>query len=194
MIPAGLRSRYEEPWRHYHTVAHIEAMERHLDAAIEDGVAVHDPVSCRAFIWWHDAIYEPEAAHGRNETRSAELCRAEMATGHDPAVIERTVAMIEATARHVPPPPEIAPDAPLMLDIDLSILGATPDAYRAYADAIGREYAHVATAAYCTARARILRGFLDRPALYLNDWARDRWEAAARANLAAEIVALTAAD
>lgn len=191
VIPPALRSRYAEPWRHYHTIAHIDAMERHLDDARVDGVTVHDPAACRAFIWWHDAIYEPEAPPGRNEARSAELCRTEMAAvGDDPARIDRTVAMIEATARHVAPLPDIAPDAPLMLDIDLSILGASRDAYRAFAEAIRREYAHVADADYRAGRARILQGFLDRAPIYLTAWARERWEEAARANLAWEIATL----
>jgi len=194
-IPPALRSRYGEPWRHYHTLAHIEAMERHLRDALDAGVAIGDLPACRAFIWWHDAIYEPEASSGHNELRSAELCRAEMdAIGCDMATIERTAAMIEATARHVPPDPTIAPDAPLMLDIDLSVLGASADTYDRYAHAIRREYRHVADQTYREARARILRGFLDRPALYLTNWARARWEEQARANLAREIAALTGSD
>lgn len=166
-------------------------MEGHLRDAVAAGVAVHDLAACRAFIWWHDAIYEPEASPGHNETRSAELCRADMITsGYPAATIERTVTMIEATARHTPPDPATAPDAALMLDIDLSILGALPEIYENYAHAIRCEYRHVAHETYRPARARILRGFLDRPALYLTDWARDRWEAMARANLTSEIAAL----
>jgi predicted metal-dependent HD superfamily phosphohydrolase len=184
VIPQALRSRYAEPWRHYHTIAHIDAMEGHLRDAIAAGVDVHDLPACRSFIWWHDAIYEPEAPHGSNETRSAELCRSEMAaTGEDPKVIAQAVAMIEATARHVPPARDVAPDAPLMLDIDLSVLGAPRGSYRDYAEAIRREYAHVADAPYREGRANILQGFLARPDIYLTDWARNRWDAAARAIL-----------
>ena len=192
-IPAALRSRYEEPWRHYHVMAHIDAMERHLRDALAAGIIVHDPSACQAFIWWHDAIYEPEASPGHNEMRSAELCAAEMAvSGYDTATIQRAVAMIEATACHTPPDTSAAPDAPLMLDIDLSVLGASPTAYQQYAQAIRREYAHVAEGPYSEGRARILRGFLDRTTLYLTDWARQRWDAAARTNLAWEVALLIA--
>jgi predicted metal-dependent HD superfamily phosphohydrolase len=195
VIPQSLRSRYDEPWRHYHSMAHIEAMEGHLREALAAGVIVSDPTACRAFIWWHDAIYEPEASPGHNELRSAELCRAEMsALGYDTAAIRRAVAMIEATARHTPPAAATAPDAALMLDIDLSILGVAPNAYRHYAQAIRREYAHVPEHAYRAGRARILQGFLARPALYLTDWARNRWERSARSNLAGEIAELSAGD
>ena len=192
-IPPALRSRYDEPWRHYHTMAHVDAMERHLRDALAAGETVHDLPACQAFIWWHDAIYEPEASPGHNERRSAELCRAEMsASGYEAATIARVVAMIEATARHVLPEAATAPDAPLMLDIDLSILGASPAAYERYAQAIRREYAHVAEGPYREGRARILRSFLARPALYLTDWARGRWDGPARTNLAWEVAVLTA--
>ena len=194
-IPQALRSRYDEPWRHYHTMAHIDAMEGHLRDALAAGVTVHDLPACQAFIWWHDAIYEPEASPGHNELRSAELCAAEMAaSGYEPAAIQRAVAMIEATARHTAPEAATAPDAPLMLDIDLSILGASPSAYEHYAHAIRREYAHVAEQAYREGRARILQSFLARPALYLTTWARGRWDGSARTNLVWEITVLTAAS
>jgi predicted metal-dependent HD superfamily phosphohydrolase len=195
VIPQTLRSRYDEPWRHYHTMAHIDAMEGHLRDALATGVTVHDLPACQAFIWWHDAVYEPEASPSHNELRSAELCGAEMAaSGYEPVAIQRAVAMIEATARHTAPEATTAPDAPLMLDIDLSILGASPGAYEQYAHAIRHEYAHVAEQAYREGRARILREFLIRPTLYLSDWARSRWDRSARTNLAWEIAALTAAS
>ena len=41
------------------------------------------------------------------------------------------------------------------------------------------------------ARASILRPFLDREAIYATDFARESWEDAARANLAAELGLLT---
>ena len=190
-IPQTLRCRYAEPWRHYHTMVHVDAMEEQLGDALAAKVKVDDLLACRAFIWWHDAIYEPEAPHGRNEARSAELCHAEMtASGADPATIARAVAMIEATARHMPPFTAIAPDAPLMLDIDLSILGASPEAYARYADAIRHEYRHVAEPAYREGRVRILQGFLARPVIFLTDWASRRWDAQARINLAGEVALL----
>lgn len=195
VIPETLRARYDEPWRRYHSMAHINAMEGHLRDALAAGVTVHDLPACQAFIWWHDAIYEPEASPGHNERRSAELCRAEMSvSGYDAGTIQRAVAMIEATARHTPPEAAAAPDAPLMLDIDLSILGAPPTAYEHYAEAIRREYVHVAEDAYREGRARILRSFLDRPALYLTGWARGQWDGPARTNLAWEIAALTVGE
>jgi len=183
---ATLKARYDEPWRHYHVWAHPQAMLRHLDRAIADGVDMADPIAAVGFILWHDAIYDPQGPHGRNETMSAALCRVEMATIAGPASVARACAAIEATIRHLQPEGD-CPDAALLLDIDLSILGADDAAFAAYDDAIRAEYAHVGEADYRAGRAAILRRFLDRDRLYLTDWGYDRWEGRARANLAATI-------
>ena len=186
---AALRSRYDEPWRHYHVWAHPQAMLRHLERAIADGVELADPVAAAGFVLWHDAIYDPQAPHGRNELLSAELCRTEMAAIADPVPVARACTAIEATIRHLLPKGD-CPDAALLLDIDLSILGADEATFAVYDQAIRAEYAHVAEPDYCAGRAAILRRFLDRDRLYLTDWGADRWEKAARANLAAAIARL----
>jgi predicted metal-dependent HD superfamily phosphohydrolase len=80
-----------------------------------------------------------------------------------------------------------------MVSIDLSILGAEPEAYAAYAKAIREEYAHVPEDVYRFGRARVLRTFLDAAVLFPDPAFAAALEAAARRNLAAEIAALTSA-
>ncbi len=180
---AALRSRYDEPWRQYHVWAHVEAMLRHLAAAQADGVALADPDAAVGFVLWHDAVYDPQAGGGRNERLSAELCRAEMDGLADAVSVDRAVRAIEATISHRLPDGD-CPDSAILLDIDLSILGANATGFDGYDAAIRREYAHVAEGDYRTGRAAILRQFLARETLYLTDWARQRWEGRARINLA----------
>ena len=179
---AALRSRYDEPWRHYHVWDHPQAMLRHLSTAQADGVAVADHDAAVGFILWHDAIYDPQATGGRNERLSAELCRHEMAPLASAASVDRAVAAIVATIDHRLPAGD-CPDAALLLDIDLSILGAGAAAFDAYDDAIRREYAHVVEADYRAGRRAILTRFLERDRLYLTEWGHARWEDAARANV-----------
>ncbi|PNW74159.1 hypothetical protein CHLRE_13g587650v5 [Chlamydomonas reinhardtii] len=84
-------------------------------------------------------------------------------------------------------------DAALLLDADLSALGGSPQAYAAYAADIRAEYQpHYGAAAYAAGRCRVLRGFLQRPELYFTSRGRSQHEAAARANLAAELAELEA--
>jgi predicted metal-dependent HD superfamily phosphohydrolase len=75
-------------------------------------------------------------------------------------------------------------DDKLIADIDLSILGQTPDVFDRYEEEIREEYAFVPDSAFREGRSRILKGFLGRPSLYLTESFRVRYEAAARANLA----------
>lgn len=179
---AALRSRYDEPWRHYHVWAHPQAMLRHLDAAAADGVEIADPDAAIGFILWHDAIYDPGSGGGRNERLSAALCQAEMGALADRSSVERAVLAIEATAGHVLPDGD-CPDAPLLLDIDLSILGAEEAGFDVYDAAIRREYAHVPEVDYRAGRRAILATFLARERLFLTEWGHARWDRAARANL-----------
>ncbi|MGH6613731.1 HD domain-containing protein [Sphingomonas sp.] len=179
----ALERRYREPWRHYHAWAHPQAMLAHLDRAIGDAVPVVDPTACAGFILWHDAVYDPQAPHGRNEELSAVLCASEMGAIAGPLATARAGAAILATIRHVPPDPADCPDGALLLDIDLSILGQPAAVFDAYDRQIRAEYAHVEAGVYAAARAGILRNFLARDRLFLTDWGFDQWEQAARDNL-----------
>ena len=129
---------------------------------------------------------------GRNERLSAELCAAEMSRSATPEATARAIAATLATIGHVLPSPEDCPDAALLLDIDLSILGQPTPAFDRYDAQIREEYAHVEESIYRPARAGILRTFLTRERLYLTDWGFAQWEQPARANLAAAIERLEA--
>jgi predicted metal-dependent HD superfamily phosphohydrolase len=187
--PAGgaLRSRYDEPWRRYHDWSHVEALLRALDAAGRDGVTLVDPLAAVGFVLWHDAIYDPQAAAGRNEELSAALCEAEFTAPSE--TLARAATAIRATIDHRVPAGD-CPDAALLLDVDLSVLGGDEAAFAHYDAGIAFEYAHVPAAAYRLGRAGVLRRFLTRERLFLTDWAHRRWDAAARRNLGRALAAL----
>jgi predicted metal-dependent HD superfamily phosphohydrolase len=172
-----LLDRWSEPHRQYHTVDHLAAV-----LAVVDRYAhlAADADAVRLAAWFHDAVYDPRATD--NEERSADL--ADRALG-DPEVAR----LVRLTAGH-----EVAPgdaNGALLADADLAILAADRDAYDRYAAAVRREYAHVPEDAFRAGRARILRGLVALPALYRIVPPRADWEAAARANLARELAALT---
>lgn len=183
----ALRSRYDEPWRRYHDWSHVEALLAALARAEADGVALADPVAAVGFVLWHDAVYDPKAAAGRNEELSAMLCRAEFVAA--PETVARAEAAILATIDHRVPEGD-CPDAALLLDIDLSVLGGEEAAFARYDAGIAFEYGHVPAEAYRSGRAGVLRRFLTRERLFLTDWAHGRWEAAARRNLSGALAAL----
>jgi len=180
-----IRGLHAGPDRGYHGWSHPLALLA-LHAEIES--RLHDPEAVRCAILLHDAIYEPRRAD--NESRSAALA-ARMLEGLVPDdTLARTIRLIEATARHAIPTDlanEEAADMALFLDMDLSILGASPNDFDAYEAGVRHEYREVPEAAF---RAAILEGFLARDALYLSDWGHARFEAAARANLRRSIAKL----
>jgi predicted metal-dependent HD superfamily phosphohydrolase len=180
-VQADLRRRYAEPQRAYHTWDHIAALLGWFDQWA-DGMRDADAVFLA--ILFHDAIYDPRAKD--NEARSAALLAATALPGFDDASVARAVRLTEATAAHRIPEgvgADEAKDMAEFLDMDLSILAASPTAFDTYDTAIRREYRHVPWLAYVLARRRILKAFLTRPTLYFSDWGQERFEERARSNL-----------
>jgi len=172
---------YAAPERHYHNLAHVEAMLG-LKSSYED--ALSDPQSVEAAIWFHDAIYDTRQHD--NEERSAQLAADRLTGLVSPERIKLIAHLIRATAGHLVPDgldDAQQRDCALFLDMDLSILGSTPDVFAAYEDAVRREYGWVPDALWREGRRKVLQGFLDRPAIYASPQFRASHEAAARANL-----------
>ncbi|WP_374570068.1 phosphohydrolase [Phenylobacterium sp.] len=184
----GLEAAYAEPHRRYHGRAHIDACLALLDQV--DGLSGADRRLLTWAIWWHDAVYDPKAPD--NEARSAEMARRDLAgLGVGPAEREEVARLIGLTAGHA----VAAGDrlGAILVSIDLAILGATASAYDAYARDVRAEYAHVPEAAWRTGRARVLKAFLDAPAIYADPGFAGRLEAQARANVERELAGLAQA-
>lgn len=175
-----LQRAYGERHRAYHTATHIDHCLRELDRA---RALAMEPVEVECALWFHDAIYQPY--RGLNEERSAAWAAQFLRqSGAAEERIERVREMILAT-RHAEPP--ASSDGALVVDIDLSILGAEPRAYEAFEKAVRREYQWVPWFLYRSRRAGILQSFLNRPRIYHHEDFAARYEAAARRNLAQAI-------
>jgi len=180
----NLKDRYREPHRHYHTLAHVEGLLRHL--ATHRHLAVQ-PGHVEAAIWYHDVVYDTR--RNDNEVCSADVVRFElMSIGWIGVDVERVALMVEATQHHRAADGDT--DALLFLDFDLSVLAAAPAAYDAYAAAIRAEFDWVPEAEWRAGRVRVLQSFAERPVIYRTPELRAAWEAAARANIARELAAL----
>ena len=180
---------YRQPGRHYHGLAHIEAL---LALASEYRDRLSDPEAVDAAIWFHDAIYDSRRSD--NEARSAALATEKLSSHAAPERLARIVAMIEATATHALPDlgDEAATrDAAFFLDMDLSILGAPPAAFDSYESAVRREYAWVDEKAWRSGRAAVLKKFLAHPRIFHTEAFRQDFEDQARKNMARSIAALS---
>jgi predicted metal-dependent HD superfamily phosphohydrolase len=175
----GLRARYGEAHRAYHTWDHIEALLGWLDR-----LDWADPHAVEIALYYHDAVYRPLSP--TNEADSAALMLEEMAGRADPATLKRAEAIILATAGHRVPEDvdaELARDIALFLDMDLAILGASEPEFDAYDRAIRKEFADIPDDVFLPRRRRIMADFLKRDRLYRTERFHQSHDAPARANL-----------
>ncbi|HYC73929.1 phosphohydrolase [Brevundimonas sp.] len=189
MITGAVRdeliARYREPHRRYHTMAHIEDCLTQVAASTD--LTPTERELLEAAIWFHDAIYDPTRSD--NEAGSARLARDRLtAEGASTSFIDEVERLILLTAGH-----SVEPDDRLgarLVSIDLSVLGAEPERYDAYARAIREEYAHVPEPAFRAGRAAVMNRFLDSPSLFPDPVWAERHEVRARENIRREIDAL----
>jgi predicted metal-dependent HD superfamily phosphohydrolase len=182
-----LLARHREAHRRYHGVAHVGwVIQLVIELAGQvPGVDVDIAVAAACF---HDAVYDPRSS--TNEAASARLAERTLAElGWAADRVARVAAAVEATADH---DCGDDPTTAVLLDADLSILGADPAGYADYATGVRAEYAHLDEATWQAGRTAVLQSLLARPRLYVTDVAHDRFEHRARANLTAELAALTA--
>jgi len=168
--------RYSEPHRHYHTRQHLaECFEK-----VEDIISLAEhPAEVRIGLWFHDAIYDTQRHD--NEQRSADWARSaarELRAGAESA--QRIHDLIMFT-RHSAAP--VGVDAQVLVDADLSILGAEPARFQEYEAQVRREYAWVPDEVFRSRRAAILKELVGRSHLYSTVPFQEQYEAQARRNL-----------
>ena len=175
---ALLAEHYQQPHRHYHSLQHLAEMALHYQqVTTEPGWT--DPRSAWLALLFHDVIYDPMAAHGQNEARSAALLGELLP---DTLAAQR---LIQLTATHGPAAGEtLDGDAALFLDCDLAILGADPMRFTEYERQIAAEYVpFVGAEAYRIGRAAFLQKLRDQPRLFHSSLFQDRLDTRARQNL-----------
>lgn len=171
---------YAGPHRHYHNQHHIAECLAEFDRVKS---LAANPVAVELAIWFHDAVYDTHAAD--NEERTAELAQRWLKQFHaDAEFIDAVGRLVLATKNH---DGSLHPDAPLLVDVDLSILGQPPARFWDYEKQIRAEYAWVDAAVFASKRAEILQRFLARPRIYQTGYFFERLEAQARQNLKASV-------
>lgn len=173
---AKLTARYSEPHRKYHTLQHLGECIQHFEEAA--------PLAKRAgeieiALWFHDAIYELRSSD--NELQSAAWARTELLDAGVPADTAGRVQDLVLVTRHAALP--VTPDEQLLVDIDLSILGAAPERFAEYESQVRQEYSWVPGFMFRNKRKAILAEFLARQPIYSTDHFRAQLEAQARENL-----------
>lgn len=175
-IAIDLIKRYQEPWRHYHTLEHIHFLLQRLQTApLENRAAVE------LLTWFHDAIYNPKRKD--NEAKSAELAKATLSGLVDSTTLH---IVVEGTLLSQHHQRSDNSDINHFLDADLGVFAQPAETYAIASAAVRKEYAHLPNWLYRFGRKRVLKGMLARQPFYLTDWASE-WETLARQNIHAEL-------
>lgn len=182
-VPEGsfdlVQSAYSAPDRAYHGVAHILHCLRMFDFYRH---MFEEPDLVELALWLHDVVYD---THSRDsEERSADLAEGflrEVGLDYHAHAVR---ALIMCT-RH--DEPAFGPDAALLADIDLSILGADLETYIKYENGVRQEYSWVQTQDFLYGRKELLMDFVNREQLFQTDVFQDRYGRQARSNLYYEL-------
>ncbi len=171
---------YSESHRHYHSTQHITSCLNQFDEVADQA---QYPKEVEAALWYHDAIYKTRSS--TNERDSAHWASRYLESiGASPDQCHRVHRHILAT-KHTGEP--LTGDTAIVVDVDVSILGAEPATYSVYQEAIRKEYRWVPEFLYRRKRIEILQAFLGRATLYETESFRHRYEEQARENLRREI-------
>jgi predicted metal-dependent HD superfamily phosphohydrolase len=167
---------YDQPHRKYHTKQHLD--ECLVQLALLRDIAEH-PSEVEIALWFHDAIYD--VYRHDNELRSAEWAQSALTeAGGDAAVAKRIYQLVMATRHQAQ---AASPDELVLIDVDLSILGAAQTRFDEYEQQVREEYGYVPSPLFRRNRRAVLEGFLRRPRIYSTDRFFDLYEARARDNL-----------
>lgn len=180
---AELERRYRETQRHYHTLRHLEECFAALDDMRPAG---SDTTVIELALWFHDAIYDVYR-HDNEEQSAAWAASCLERAGVPRPTVDKVTALILATRHHAA---GTDPEACLLVDVDLAILGAAPPRFREYERQIRAEYAHVPDDVFAHKRRQILEDFLRRPALFATPAGHARHEVQARINLSGALARL----
>ncbi len=171
-----LVARYAEPHRAYHTLQHLRECFEVLEPAC--ALASH-LAEVQLALWFHDAIYDTRKQD--NEDESARWAYSSIVTAHaSPETATRVRDLVVATKHNAVPE---GADAQLLIDVDLSILGADEARFAEYEKQIRQEYSWVPEEGFRQARAQVLASFLARASIYSTPWFASRLEERARTNL-----------
>lgn len=174
-----LLGRWTEPHRRYHDVRHLAQC---LDALrrLAGGDAVARPVALAA--WFHDAVYEGRA--GADERASADLAERLLPRWVGRREASEVARLVLVTLQHAPEPGD--PDAAVLVDADLSVLGQVAGRYHVYLRDVREEYARYTDEEFRQGRLAVVESLLGRDRLFHTRPGRGLWADRAAVNLAEE--------
>ncbi|QCK17079.1 HD domain-containing protein [Mangrovivirga cuniculi] len=177
-----IEKNYTSGSRYYHTLEHLSNMINEMEN-VESEIQNKDALLFS--IYYHDIIYK--ATKGNNEHQSALLFKRRVSKTSFPHIAE-CIAQIEATKEHKLSSDK---DTNILLDLDLSILGASPEEYKRYCQNVRKEYWIYPNFIYKKGRKKALKHILELDPIYKTEYFKDKYEARAKENLKDELSQLS---
>lgn len=172
---AELAQLYSQPYRRYHTLDHIDHCLSQLDLASHQ---MNDPDAVEIALWFHDAIYVPEAKD--NELKSAELFMDRLGRYVGPDFSQGVYNMILMTT-HREIPAHL--DEQFLVDIDLSSFGLPWELFKENGQRVRDELQMISDEDFYPAHLDFLQSLLDRPTFFYTDFFQACYETVARENI-----------
>lgn len=174
-----VQSKYGEPHRAYHTLAHIRHCLEEFRRVRE---TLNNPNAIELALWFHDIVCVP--LRQDNEERSVKLAEEVLwSSGISDKLIEQVGPLIMATKHNFPLSPK-DPDAIMMADIDLSPLGVPANHFDDNSRRIRRELKMGDNKKSFEAQARFLLKLLERKqGIYRSDFFHEKYSVQARNNI-----------
>lgn len=172
---------YTDSSRHYHTLEHLQHMLLELEDSLQE---LTNKDALLFSIFYHDSIYD--ARRNDNEHQSALLLQKHLNNTRFNDIIH-CMQQIDETKMHLT---SIHTDTNLLLDLDLSVLGAERYKYEIYSHAIRKEYNMYPDLLYRKGRKKVVLKMLDNEYIYKTAFFSNRYENQARINLKEELIQL----
>ncbi|MFM2306625.1 MAG: hypothetical protein RLZZ367_1294 [Bacteroidota bacterium] len=178
-----IADKYNNNNRHYHTLTHLCHMCSELQSYYTAGL----PVATVLALVYHD--YEYNVLHSDNEKQSALYAARKLSAWGMPAdVIEKVKLMIECTQQHTTD--SVDTEIAIFLDADMVILGSNTETYKAYTEAVRKEFAIYPDFIYNKGRREFLKRTLSNERIFLTDYFNDKYGMQACINIQNEINSL----
>lgn len=184
--------------RHYHTMTHIENMLDKIDEMFniykfEDRPEKKFALYCDAY--FHDIVYNPQTpSKFSDEDFSAQFAVDSLKEIGITSVhtLERVFELIHITKVHQVDEDLFTDNTmqAIMIDADMSIMGAHREDYLYYAKNIALEYSFVEEKQFRQGRTKFLHDIASRDAIFNTEYMRQVYESDARLNIRTELAAL----
>lgn len=167
---------YQNGVRTYHNLEHVAHCLGEFDKLRD---LCQDPQAVELAIWYHDIIYDTKTKD--NEENSGQRALIDLTVMGVDEVLAHDVKRLILLTKHDCVPTDI--DGKVMVDVDLSILGQSPEVFDRYENNVRAEYSWVPDEIFWERRAEFILDMLLRNQIFYTDRCIKKFGWKARQNL-----------